>query len=983
MPDDPPIRPSAADAATVLPHAPPTVQIPASFVGASPAAPKLPAVGEEIGPYRLAEVLGEGGLGVVYRAEQLRPVRRVVAVKLIKLGMDSAEMLARFEAERQALALMEHANIARVFDAGVTPAGRPYFAMEYVRGEPINLYCDRLKLTVRQRLELFVPVCEAVQHAHNKGIVHRDLKPGNVLVAEGEAGGPPRPVVIDFGIAKALDQRLTERTLFTHAGQLVGTPEYMSPEQAAGDAAAVDTRTDVYALGVMLYELLTGLLPFDPKSLRNVAYREIERIIREVDPPRPSTRLLTAVGEARAIAAARGEAVDALARSLRRELEWIPLRAMRKEPDGRYRSATEFADDVRNYLAGRPLMAAPASRRYRTRKFLRRHRGATAAAAAMLALLLGGIAATTTQAVRATRAERDAVAQRDAAEAQRALAERRFEDVRQLADTFMFQIHDAVEPLAGSTKARQLLVETALKYLGRLRGDVAAGGAVDAELAGDLAAAYAKVGDIQGGPGSASLGDATAAKQSYLDAQQVAQTALDAGVADAKLAARLRRLVADESLQLAGLAQAADDPAEALRLLESARDAYVGLRANDPANEVLRINGVLIRLRMADAQEDTNRSAEAIALLRGAAGDVDPATYTAGKMRERAAGVRSNLEVRLASLLRRGGRADEAVEVMDAGIARAEAESRDRPDDATSQSHLATLLNTRADALSDLGRDDEALASVRRSADLSRKLAAADPLDARAATAAALAEFRLADLEAVRIPDDTAEGDPAFETARVHYAEAAALYQAVAARGEAGGGGVNSNANRMLTVLYGQLAQLETKAGRTDASVDAVTKAIDLTRRLIEGAPDNLPLQLGLAYYLDLRGSARADAGDVSAAADDFRAAVQVNEAAAAADADNANVVRNLVKYGTDLGEALTALSAAEPDGAKTAALRDEARRALIEARDRVESLAERGALPASEEYRRGRVAESLRQLDAPTTRPAAPPRSLFPSTAP
>jgi non-specific serine/threonine protein kinase/serine/threonine-protein kinase len=348
---------------------------------------------EHVGPYKILEVIGEGGMGVVYKAEQREPIRRTVALKLIKLGMDTKEVIARFEAERQALAVMDHPGIAKVHDAGATEQGRPYFVMEYVAGEPITGYCDKHNLTVRQRLELFARVCEAVQHAHTKGIIHRDLKPTNVLVTLHD--GRPLPKVIDFGIAKATQQRLTERTLFTETGRMIGTPEYMSPEQAEMSGLDVDTRTDIYSLGVLLYELLTGALPFDPKTLRAAAYGEVQRMIREVDPPRPSTRLSGLGHTAADVARRRQTRIEDLARQLKRELEWIPLKAMRKDRALRYGTAREFASDIENYLLHRPLVAGPESAAYRVKKFLKRRRAVVISVAAVLVALALGVTATT------------------------------------------------------------------------------------------------------------------------------------------------------------------------------------------------------------------------------------------------------------------------------------------------------------------------------------------------------------------------------------------------------------------------------------------------------------------------------------------------------------------------------------------------------------------------------------------------------------
>lgn len=344
------------------------------------------------GPYKLLELLGEGGFGVVWLAEQTEPVRRRVAIKVIKPGMDSKAVIARFGAERQALAMMSHPNIAKVLDAGTTPltaagGGRPYFVMEHVKGSPITHYCDTHRLTIDQRLRLFSQVCDAVQHAHMKGVIHRDLKPSNILVTVAESG-EPRPVIIDFGVAKALAGRLTDQTIYTERGMMIGTLEYMSPEQAEMAETDIDTRTDIYSLGVVLYELLAGSAPIESATLRTAGFGGAQRMIREADPPRPSARLLALGASNSAIAEARGTTGPALVACLRRELEWIPLKALRKDRSERYRSASELGDDIDNYLANRPLIAGPESTTYKMRKFVRRNRGAAAAATAIGASLV-------------------------------------------------------------------------------------------------------------------------------------------------------------------------------------------------------------------------------------------------------------------------------------------------------------------------------------------------------------------------------------------------------------------------------------------------------------------------------------------------------------------------------------------------------------------------------------------------------------------
>jgi tetratricopeptide (TPR) repeat protein/serine/threonine protein kinase len=354
--------------------------------------PRAEGAGTVLGPYRLLEQIGEGGMGTVWMAEQTEPIQRRVAVKVIKEGMDSRQVLARFEAERQALALMEHPNIAKVLDAGKAPSGRPYFVMELVKGQPITKYCDEKRLGVRERLELFGDVCRAVQHAHQKGIIHRDLKPSNVLVAPYD--GRPVVKVIDFGVAKAAGQRLTDKTLFTGFGALVGTPEYMSPEQAEVNNQDIDTRSDIYSLGVLLYELLTGSTPLTRKRVKEAALLEVLRVIREEEPPRPSTRLSESTDSLASISAQRQMEPAKLTRMVRGELDWIVMKALEKDRNRRYETANGFAMDVQRYLADEPVQACPPSAGYRLRKFARRHRAGLLTMVAVLLFVLlaaGGV----------------------------------------------------------------------------------------------------------------------------------------------------------------------------------------------------------------------------------------------------------------------------------------------------------------------------------------------------------------------------------------------------------------------------------------------------------------------------------------------------------------------------------------------------------------------------------------------------------------
>ncbi len=877
-------------------------------------------LGTVIGPYKLLQQIGEGGMGTVYMAEQTQPVHRKVALKVIKPGMDSRQIIARFEAERQALAMMDHVNIARVLDAGQTPpsppseggawgGGRPYFVMELVHGVPITKYCDDNHLSPRERLELFLPVCQAIQHAHQKGIIHRDIKPSNVMITLYD--GKPVPKVIDFGVAKATEQKLTERTLFTQYGTIVGTLEYMSPEQAEMSALGVDTRSDIYSLGVLLYELLTGSTPLSHKRLKEAAFAEILRMIKEEEPPKPSTRLSDS-GEALASISAQRQTEPAkLTKLVRGDLDWITMKALEKDRARRYETANGLARDVQRYLADEPVEATPPSAAYKLRKFLRRNRGPVLAAALLFLALVGGIVGTSLgllearrqsfAAEQAAQRERHAnnVAQANARQAQEnatkadksagdaIAAQQKAEQNADVArrhgrlalDTLrgvIFNVQRGLENVPGAADVRRKLLRDALNDLAQISGEHVDPSDIDR----NKMVVLCELGDLSLRIGSDEGSAAETARTLYDRAYEIAQALAAVDPTDTEALRDLSTVIerlAIASQQMGELARARDHFAQMLKIKKRLAD-------QDPADR--------------EATRELSVTYEHLGDLSSLEGDLNAAR----NYHENALEIRR----KLAAAHRSSARAqrDLSVSLGKVGQISAEAGNLDKarkyhqealeidrkrveaaPNDGQARRDLASSLEDLGEVCTNAVDLEEALRYHEEALTIRSELASVAPMNAQAQRDVSASYQRLG-----KLSEKADKLDPALEYYRKFYDITTKLASADPS---------NAEAQRDLFAAITALGTISGRLGRRDQALKYYEQAVDIGRKLAKTDPNNAQAQHDLSTALNNLCNESVQAADLDAALKYCQEALEISSRLAKGDLSNAQtqIILNVRYY--------------------------------------------------------------------------------------
>jgi serine/threonine protein kinase/predicted negative regulator of RcsB-dependent stress response len=851
------------------------------------------AVGTRLGPYKLLQKLGEGGMGAVYMAEQEHPVRRRVALKIIKAGMDSAKVLARFDQERQALTMMDHPNIARALDAGATDTGRPYFVMELVKGIPITQYCDQEHLTPSERLALFIPVCQALQHAHQKGIIHRDIKPSNVLIALYD--GRPVPKVIDFGVAKATSQLLTERTMFTEVGSIVGTVEYMAPEQAELNNLDIDTRADIYSLGVLLYELLTGSPPFSGQQLRSAAFAEMLRLIREVEPPRPSTRLSSSE-ELASIAAHRKLEPRRLTKLVQYDLDWIVMKALEKDRGRRYETANALAQDVQRYLDDEPVLAGPPSAGYRLRKFLRRNKGPVLAAALVLLALVGGIMGTTWGLVRASQAL-------DAETEQRQVAEKLAREKAELADferqsreradqqselalktlkLVVFDIMTKLEGVPGAQDVRRSLLSTAIDGLKQVARSLDTAATSDHALVWS----HLQLGDtFLLMRGSKSGGGTEEARQQYQSAHEIAFKLAhnDPHSADAQrdLSASYNKL-GDVNLQLGDTAAARDTYQKGLEISQKLAqdDPRIAQAQRDLAVSYERMGDVNLQLGNAPGARDAYQK------------DLEIHQKLAQDDRHSAEAQR-NLSIsysKLGNVNLQLGDTAAARDAYQKDFEISKKLAQDDPGNAQAQIELSASYNMLGDVNLQLGNVAAARDAFQKFLEISQKLARDDPRNAEAQRNLFTASERLGDVN-LQLGN--------LSAARDVYQNDLEISQKLAQDDPH-----NAEAQRALLFSYRHLGDVDLELGSATAAHGAYQKALELSQKLAQDDPQNAETQGDLGATYDRLGDVNMRLGNAPAARDAYQKSFEIGQKLVQHDPQNALVQRDQSVSYDKLGDA-------------------------------------------------------------------------------